>query len=555
MLLEALSTARDIGRLHEIVSVLVRHGLGDAVRRLGMAHTLERAGRVVHWKSVQGLSKEPQVRVREALEALGPTFVKVGQILAGRADLLPPAWTEELSRLHERAAPAPPEAIRAQLALDLGADPCEVFHDFEEEPVAAASIAQVYRAALPGGRRVALKVRRPGIEEVVEADLRLLARLAERAEERMPELRRFRPKGLVRQLARSLRNELDLRVEARNAARLRANLPEDSRIVIPRMHAEWTRERLCVMDWLEGESLSEWLRGGGGQGAEASRIAAIGAETVLATVFVDGCFHADPHPGNLILLADGRLGLVDFGMVGHLSEARRFEFLNILFAVASRDVDEVVETVLDWSNGEVDVEALTLDCAAFIDRYTGLPLRELDAGEVLRDLTAILRENDLSLPNDVALLLKVFLTLDGVGRRLDPDFVMSTYVEPFAVAAVRAHHSPGAIARRGAKEVRSFLTGLPRDLRHLSELARRGRIRIDIDIERLERFGQKLDSSANRVTVGLVTAALIVGTSISLTVPGEPSVAGLPLFGFLGFSSSILAGFWLLWSIIRSKKS
>lgn len=558
MLLEALNTARDLGRLHEIGSVLIRHGLGDIVRRLGMARVLERAGRALHWRQIVGLDRPPQVRLREALEELGPTYVKVGQLLAGRADLLPPEWTNELSRLHERTHPVAIDAIRAQLVEDLGAEPEEVFRDFEATPLASASIAQVHGATLPDGRRVVLKIRRPGIRDTVEADLRLLGRLAEKAEERMPELRRFRPRSLVRQLARSLRDELDLRIETKNAERLRGNLPEGSSIVIPDICSSFTRERLCVMERFDGPSLGEWMRNAGrdgDRGAERARIAEIGADAVLRMVFLDGCFHADPHPGNVMLLPDARLGLVDFGMVGYLSDARRREFLGLLMAIVGHDVDRVVDTLLGWSEGEVDLDLLTQDSAAFIDRYYGLPLKELDVSEMLGDLTRFLRENDLFLPNDLALLLKVFVTLDGLGCLLDPDFVMAVHIEPFARQAWRQQNSPGQVVRRGARELGAVMTSFPGDLRRLLYRLRRGRVRIDVDVERLERFGERVARSANRLTVGLVTAALIIGTSISLTVSGGPRIFELPAFGLLGFTSSLVAGVWLLWSILRSGHS
>jgi ubiquinone biosynthesis protein len=249
MLWEALSTARDLGRMQEIASVLIRHGLGDAVRRMGIAGFLERAGSVLHWDGAKGLAEKPaEQHVREALEDLGPTFVKLGQILAGRRDLLAPTWTEELARLHQRAAPVPIDAILAQLREDLGGDPHALFARFDEQPLAAASIAQVHRAALHDGTEVVVKVRRPGIEEVVDKDLRLLARLAELAEQELPEMRRYRPKSLVRQFARSMRQELDLRTEARNAERIASGIAPEDLIDIPRVHAEYTRERVCVMD-------------------------------------------------------------------------------------------------------------------------------------------------------------------------------------------------------------------------------------------------------------------------------------------------------------------
>jgi len=552
LLLEALNTARDLGRLHEIASVLVRHGMGEAVRRLGVGRVLERAGRALHWKGGESLAKEPQVRVREALEQLGPTAMKLGQILAGRSDLLPPVWTEELSRLHERATPIPFEKLREQLEADLGTDPDAVFRDLDPVPLATASIAQVHRASLPDGTQVVLKIRRPDIEKSAEADLRLLARLAELAEERMPELRRFRPRSLVRQFARSLRGELDLRVEAKNAERLRENLQADGGIVVPRIHARWTRERLCVMDFLEGPSIAEWIRLGKPDGRAPAVIAARGAEAVLRMVFVDGCFHADPHPGNVILVPDGRLGLVDFGMVGYLSESRRLEFLDLLVAIAAGKVDAVVDILLGWSADDVDVDLLAQDCTALLNRYYGLSLRQIDTGHLLNELTALLRENGLFLPNEVALLLKVFVTLDGLGRQLDPDFVTATHIEPFAAEAWRQRHSPVGVMRRGAREFGAILSTLPRDLRSLANRAKRGKIQLAIDMEGLDRFGRTLDRSTNRLTVGLITAALIVGTAISLTVAGGPQVMGLPFFGLFGFASSMTAGVWLLWSILRS---
>ena len=554
--LGALHTTRDLSRLHEIASVLIRHGLGDLVRRLGLGRVLARAGRTLH-RSVEGngFTKPPEVHLREALEELGPTFVKVGQLLAGRSDLLPAAWTEELARLHERAAPVPFEQLLGQLVEDLGAEPDEVFRDFDPNPLAAASIAQVHRASLPSGEPVVLKIRRPGIHATAEADLRLLGRLAEQAERRMPEMLRFRPRSLLREFARSLRGELDLRVEAKNAERLHANLPQGSRIVIPRIHGRWTSERLCVMDYLEGPSIGRWLREGQPDGADPARVAQLGAEAMLRMIFVDGCFHADPHPGNVILMRGGMLGLVDFGMVGYLSEGRRVEFLDLLLATVSRHEDDVVDILLSWSNGDVDVRLLRQDCAAFLDRYHGIRLSQLDIGALLSDLAALLRENDLFLPNDVALLLKVFVTLEGLGRRLDPDFEMAVHVEPFATSAWREHHSPGAVVRRGAREVGALLATLPRDLHGLAARIRQGRLHVEVDVGHLNELGHRLDRSANRLTVGLVTAALIVGTAISLTLTGGPRVYDLPVFGVLAFLSSVAAGVWLLWSILRSGRS
>lgn len=554
-LLDAIGTARDLGRLQDIASVLVRHGLGDLVRRTGVAKFLESAGRALRLDSPK--PKEPkgiEVHVREALEELGPTFVKLGQLLAGRSDLLPPAMITELTRLREDAAPVAIETIRATLEEELGAAPEDVFPDFEDQPLAAASIAQVHRATLPGGARVVLKVRRPGIVEVVESDLRLLMRLADVLEREVEELRRYRPRALVRQFAQSLRNELDFRIEARHAERINTALPLGSPVIVPGVHDRWTSARLLVLDFVPGPSLGEWVTGDGFDAAAGRRVARVGADAVLHSVFVDGFYHADPHSGNMVLLPDDRVALIDFGMVGRLSDQRRIELMSLLAAVAGRQEDDVVDILLDWSqSSETNLDQLQSECGSFIDRYHGVPLGELDVGGLLMDIAELLRQNDLFLPSDVAMLLKVFVTLEDLGHQLDPEFDMAAHVQPFVERELRSLLSPAAAMRRGATQMNHLLAGLPRDLRRLVARARRGRFRLEIDLREFERFANHVERSANRLTVGLVTSALIVGTSISLNVAGGPTLGGVPVLGLLGFSSSALAGMWLLFLIWRSR--
>jgi ubiquinone biosynthesis protein len=553
---ESLDRARDLARLGEIAGVLGAHGLGELTRRLGLSLVLRRAGMVLRRSETDRAEKEPQVRLREAFERLGPTFVKLGQLLAGRSDLLPRTWTEELARLREEVAPVPWEELRLQLEQDLGQDPARLFARLDREPLAAGSIAQVHRAELADGTRVVLKIRRPRIEEVVSADLRLLARVAEWAEERGA-LRAYGPRQVVRHFARVLRGELDLRREARNAERLEAGLPPGGRLVIPRIHGRFTRERLCVMDELEGPSLGEWIRSGKPGACDPGAIARDGTEAILRMVFVQGVFHADPHAGNVMLLPDGRLGLLDFGQVGYLSEARRAEFLELLLAVVERRPPDAAQVVLGWATGEPDPELFEQDCAEFIDRYRFLPLRELRAGELVQDIHALVRENGLVLPPDVALLLKVFLTLEDLGRALDPSFVASEHVQPFlgrgpGERASGGRFSPLQLVRQSAGELRRLLAALPRDLRALRSSLQRGRLKVELNLRSLERFSGELDRSVNHLTIGIITAALIVGTSVAMTVTGGPRLLGLPAFGLVGFLSSLAVGLW--WIVVSHRR-
>ncbi|MEZ6015105.1 MAG: AarF/UbiB family protein [Planctomycetota bacterium] len=555
--LDVLSAARDLGRLQDIASVLIRHGLGDLVRSLGLTRVLEPAGRVLRWEAVQHAGQLTTAeRVRAAFEELGPTFVKFGQLLASRADLVPEDWVTELSKLQEEVEPVAWDAVAAQLEEDLGAPPRELWPSIDPTPLAAGSIAQVHRATLATGEEVVLKVRRPDIRAVVEADLRLLARLAEVVEAELPDLRRYRPKKLVRAFGRTLRDELDLGVEARNTLQLARQLAEQQGVVVPGVYDDWTCERLLVVDFLPGTSVGKWLTTGEPAGVDGPALARAGADALLNMVFVDGFFHADPHPGNLILLPDGRLGLIDCGMVGRLSEARRGEFVALLAGALKRDERAVVDALLGWTEDEdaVDQDQLASDARGLIDRYHGAPLNEVRMSEVLHDVLDVVRENGLYLPTDVASLLRVLLLLDGVGRQLDPAFDLTERVRPFVQRLVRDRGSWRRALVRGAHDLGALASEAPRDLRELLSKARRGRLRLELELRHLDDFGVRLDRGANRLTMGLVTSALIIGTSIALTVDSGPKVFGLPAFALLSFLSAAALGIVVLVSIWRSAR-
>jgi len=547
MLRGLAETARDLGRVQEIGAVLLRYGFGDLVRRLGIA---------LHWKeTAESAPLNAPQGARRALQDLGPTFVKLGQILATRVDLFGPEWIAELEKLQDRAPASPYPEVRAQLCDDLGGPPESVFAAFDAQPIAAGSIAQVHRARLADGTDVAVKVRRPGIVPVVEADLRLLARLAEMIETRFPELARFRPREVVRQFAATLRRELDLATECRNAERVAANFRDRPEIVVPKVYWDWTSERINVQQYIEGTP-SRDAQALAAAGLERALLAHRGAQAMLKMVLEDGFFHADPHPGNVFYLPGNRVAFIDFGMAGHLSERRRDELVRLLDGLVGRDAEGVVDILLEWAGAaQVDSEKLAADVDAFIDRYHGLPLQELRMGAMLADMTTLLREHRLALPPDLALVLKACVTLETYGRELDPQFDMVGEAAPFLRAATLERFGPARLAKRGWRASRLLLdtlAELPRDLRELVRSARNGRLQVHVDLTSLYRFGHQLDGAANRLAIGIVTAAFIVGSAIVMTVEGGPTLLGLPLFGLLGFLGALVAGGWLLVSILRS---
>jgi len=555
---ETLGTVRDLGRLQEIAGVLVRYGFGDMVRRIGMAGALERTGRLLRWDDPEAFAHmAPPERVRCALQDLGPTFVKLGQVMATRVDLLPPEWTAELGKL-QNAVPALPFAeVRPQLVEDLGAEPEHVFARLEETPLAAASLAQAHRAWLADGSAVVLKIRRPGIRDTVEADLRLLARLAEIVEERAPDLRRYHPCEVVQQFSTSLHRELDFAAECRNAERIAANFADHDDVVVPRVYWEWTSERLNVQECLHGIPGTD-LAGVDAAGLDRKRLAATGADIVLKMVLEDGFFHADPHPGNIFYLPGGRIGVIDFGMVGRVSEQRRFQIVQLLHGLVERESAAVADVLMEWGEGEgeVDESRLQADVGAFVDQYRGVPLKDLRMGLMLTDVTTILRENGLSLPPDLALMIKAFLTLEGMGRQLDPDFDMAGAARPFLERVVLQRWSPRALMKRGrrtALDAMELIGDLPRELRRLLRTARRGRLHMEIEVTSLKAFGEQVDRAANRLTMGVITAALVVGSSIVMhSAGGGVPSRWLLTLGVMGFVGAAVTGLWILLSIWRS---
>jgi ubiquinone biosynthesis protein len=422
--------------------------------------------------------------------------------------LFGPDWIAEFEHLHSQVPALPLEQLRPQLREDLGGEPEEVFARFDVEPLAAGSIAQVHRAQLKDGTEVVVKIRRPGITEVIEADRRLLARLAALAEAEMAALKPYHPQQLVREFARSLRRELDLTAEA---------------------------------------------------GFDRPLLARRGAHAVLKMIVEDGFFHADPHSGNLFYLSGNRIAFIDFGMVGRLSARRREELLDLLLDLVERQPKAVAEVLLDWTGDEhgLNLAQLESEIEVFVDQYHGTPLAQLHLGQMMADISAILREHHLGLPPDLALLLKAFISLEGMGRGLDPGFHMTTEALPLLRQVVRAGYRPQLLAARAWQTLRRTLTvveQLPHDVSRLLRNARRGRLQVNIELAHLKRVGDQIDRAANRLAMVLVISALIIGASIVMTVRGGPTLFGLPAFGFLGFGGAVLGGLWLVRAIWRSSR-
>ncbi|MCE6951382.1 ubiquinone biosynthesis protein UbiB [Cereibacter sphaeroides] len=543
----------DLGRVAELARILIRHGSGDVLRRLG----LERVARVAGLGTgmdASGARLPPQARLRLALEEMGPTFVKLGQILSTRVDLLPPDWIEELSKLQNAVPPVPFADLVAEIEAELGHPLLDDFERIDTEPLGAGSIAQVHRAWLAGGRAVILKIRRPGIREVIESDLRLLMRLADMASAESAMAARFHPRAIAEEIARSIRSELDLANEGRNAERIAASFGDRPDIHIPAIHWQWTNERMNVQDIVTGLPGTD-LDAVRAAGLDLQLIAARGASAVLQMMFDDRFFHADPHPGNVFYLPGNEIAFIDFGMVGHLSRQRRDELVDLLFGIVEERPDRVARILLGWSGaGPGPDPALETRIDRFIDRVHRVPLKAIRPAALAGELVALIREHDLVLPSDLAMLIKAFTTLEGMGRTLDPEFDMVAAAEPFLRRVILERHRPSRLVRQlrdAAASGAGLAIRFPEDLGELLAAAQRGDLRARLDMRQIEDLPSHIDRAATRVALAILIAALILGSSIVMTAIETGLPMGLGAFATLGFLAAVAGGLWLLWSILR----
>jgi ubiquinone biosynthesis protein len=562
MLRETVGVMRDLPRLHEITSVFIRHGLGDLVRRIGIANVLERAGQILSWGAkVEAVRLEPAQRVRRALEELGPTFVKLGQVMATRVDLFPPAWIAEFEKLQSEVPPVPFNDLLPELERALGRSPFEVFRELDPRPFGAASIAQVHRAQLQDGTPVVLKIRRPGIRAKIDADLRILFHIAELIESEIPEARRYQPVEIAGHFARSLERELDLAGEARNVERLAKHFAGDPYIVIPRIYPEWTSETLNVQAYVAGIPGTD-LAAVKAAGLDPKLLAARGAEAILKMILVDGFFHADPHPGNVFYLPGNKIVIIDWGMVGRLSPLRRNQVVDLLAGLARMDEDAMLDVLLDWAgDAVVDEGKLSADVNELVFDYEGVALKDIRIGALLKAFAAIIREHSIVMPSDLTLMFKALITMEGLGRQYDPDFHVLDHLTPLVRAAIAERYRPAGVMRRGRTALAqafNLVTSVPRDLARLLRDARRGKTRIDLDLKRLDTFGRQLDRTIDRATMGIMTASLVIGSAIVMTVHEGPSLLGIPVLTMLGLAGYVVAFFnsiWIILGIWRSGKS
>ncbi len=551
MIRETVGHLRDLPRYRQILASLVRYGYRDVVAALhldGLVRPFERAA--------LGDEVPPQdrpMRLRLVCEDLGPTFVKLGQILSTRPDLLPEAYIAELTQLRDHVKPFPFAEAEAILAEEYGRPASEVFAAIESEPLASASISQVHRATLRDGRVIALKIRRPGIDKTVQADLEILKNLAQLAERRMPSLVPYGPVGLARELERTLKRELDLSIERRTMERCRGQFAREPTAHIPEVFREFSTPKVLAMELIGGVSVTD-LEGLRRLGVDPAEVAVRGSRILLRQIFRFGFFHADPHPGNLRVLAGGVIAPLDYGMFGRIDAPTRERIVDLLMGLIAEDTDRVLRALeaLEIRGEHVDTRALRRDVSELVASYSDLTLEAIDLSLLLRDLVGFIRTHHLMIPPDLVLLIRALVTIEGVGRELDPHFDIAAQVRPFFRELTARRYSPRRLlaqTARAAEDFQRIATLLPDVLGQSLESIKRGELTVKFDLQHFERLVRQLTRASHTLTAGIVISGLVIGSSLIIR-----SGVGPISLGYVGFTLALVLGLGLVLSIFQSSR-
>jgi len=537
--------------MRQIASVLLNHGFGDMVEQLHLGGSVRWGRRVLlkHRGPQPALSRAQRIRL--ALESLGPTFIKFGQVISTRPDLVPDDVITELSQLRENVPPFPSDQAVAAVERELGRSVRDLFASFNATPIAAGSLAQVHEATHHNGKRLAVKVLRPNIRQDIERDLALMEELANLIERHIPEGRVFDPVGLVGHFSRTVRRELNLSREARTMEEFKRLFRDDATLSVPEVFRDLSADSVLTMEFVNGLCVDD-PASLAAHGIDSRAVAANGARIFLKQAFELGIFHGDPHPGNLRVLHDGSICLLDYGMIGMLDERTRDLLIDLLLAVVKSDAElavQVVETI-GQSLREIDRPLLRADLRDFIDTYYGVELRRLKVGSLLSDFIGILISHGIRCPGDLMLLIRALVTLDGVGRGLDPGFNLAEVLQPFINSAIRQRFSPGRISADILRELKT-LAGVahrvPIALGRTLEKLSNDDLRIQLEHRHVDHLINELDRSSNRIVISLILAALIVASALILRSGTDSFWLSVPVYVL-----SSLLGIWLIYGVFRS---
>jgi len=546
-------------RYRQILGVFLKYGFRDVVD-VARRDLIGRFGDKII--PLLGKHIDPSMsraeRLRYAAEELGPTFVKLAQVLSMRPDLVPLDIAVELRKLQDEVSPFSYEEARTIIREELGQETEALFSHIDEQPLAAASIAQVHRATLHDGRQVVIKIQRPDIEDVINVDLEILSDLAKVLVRHSLNSVISDPVAVVEEFNRSIHRELNFLSEGRNIHRFGRMFADDPTVLIPRFYPELSSSRVMVMDFVDGikaSDLEELER----EGLDRIVVAERGAQLILKQIFQHGFFHADPHPGNILVLEDNVIAPLDYGMVGNLDEATIEALGSVLAGIINKDSNRILRAfdALGVTREVTNRITLRTDINGFISQYYEIPLQELRVSILLKEVFEIFRAHQMTLPSNLSLMLKALVTVEGLGRLLHPDFDMVSEVRPYVSQIMYRRYDPRRRFRDFLNvfdDFSSLVEELPQGLRDTLRRINAGELRIQFEHRNLKKLTKELNQSSNRISSAVIIAALIIGSSLVMQVPSGPSLFGFPLLGVIGYLIASILGLLLLWNIFRSRR-
>jgi ubiquinone biosynthesis protein len=549
-------TYRHLARYRQILAVFFKYGFGDLIELLKIEQYIEIGLQLISKNRRSRLEKLSRAqRVRMACEELGPTYIKFGQILSTRPDLVPVDFITELSKLQDDVPSSPFSEISKIIESELGAPPEDIFELFEKAPLASASIGQVHRAILKDGEEVAVKVQRPGIKKIIEVDLEIMLHLATLMERHIEEMFLHQPVKIVEEFSKTIEKEIDYTIEATNMKRIASNFLNDLTIYVPKVFRDTTTESILTTELVEGIKVSEIDRLEEA-GLDRKLITVRGADIVLKQIIKHGFFHADPHPGNIFVLPENVICLLDFGMTGSVDRRTREDFIDLAESVVNRDESRATQVLLKltyWDD-DPDIRLLEKDVADFMGRHLYKPLKDIKIGKLLHNLLELAFQHRLRIPPDIFLMLKAFSAIEGVGLMLDPDFDMIKQAEPFIKEVKLARLSPQRITgdiSRLAIELFQFVQNFPKDILSITRLIKQQKLSLSLEYKGLDKMLSTYDQISNRISFSIIIAALIIGSALIVISKVPPLFYDISLIGIVGFLAAAIMGIWLLVAILR----
>jgi ubiquinone biosynthesis protein len=547
---------RHVMRYRQILGIIFRYGFGNIIDALNIEQYLEVGLKLISRAREEKIEKlSGNERIRKIVEELGPTFIKLGQIVSSRPDLVPVDLVNELSKLQDKVPAFKFEQVESIIISEFGEPFDNIFETIDRKPLASASIGQVHKAELKDGQNVAVKIQRPGIRKIVEVDLQIMHHLASLMETHIKEIAYYRPVKIVEEFAKTLGKELDYSIEASSIQRIAAQFEDDDTVHIPIVYSDQSTDKVLTMEYIQGVKISE-LDDMDSAGLDREVITRNGADFILKQVLENGFFHADPHPGNLFVIENNVICPVDFGMTGFVTRSSREFFADLLHSASTgntRYLTRLLSELTDYDE-RPDFDSLERDIADFISLYTSKPLKDIKTGTMINQGLEMCAGHGIKVPPDFFLMIKTFVAVEGIAKRLDPDFNMTAHATPYVKAIKLKKFSPSRIGENVSEIVSDSLKLIqffPRDMRELLHIAKQGKMNFNLKISGLDKILETHDQTSNRIAFAIIIAALIMGSAQLINSNVPPLIFDVSFIGIVGFIAAAMMGVWLLWAIIK----